>query len=155
MTKRTSICKECVHIGEFALKVIEDGVCNTTRRSPVCKCIDNAARNYVTGDFVNSFCEDVNRYGECRYFNYIHPDVPNIYFEKTVTGILVVMSYNNYKENDEIYYTTTNEEPGPTWTLYTGPFDVAPDESVTFRAFVYRPSTKEYSEIASNEIVVE
>lgn len=153
---RTSICKECVYIGEFGLKVIEDCVCNTTRRSPICNCIDNAARNYVTGDFVNSFCEDVNRYGECRFFNYIRPDVPDIIIKKTASGILVFMEYSNYKENDKIYYTTTNEEISlGGWTLYTEPLEVAPSDSVTFRAFVYRPSSKEFSEVASKEIVAE
>ena len=139
---RTSICKECIYIGDFKLKVIQDSICNTTRRSPVCNCLDNAARNYVTGDFVNSFCEDVNRYGECRFFKWIHPMTPNIYSENN----LVVMTFSNYKEGDEIYYTTKEEEPSvETWTLYTDMIELT--ETTTFRAFVYRPATKEISDV--------
>lgn len=145
---RTSICKECIHIGGFGLKVIEDGVCNTTRRSPVCNCIDNAARNFVTGDFVNSFCEDVNRYGECRFFHWIHPDNPVI---SVLAKALASIGYTNYKDGDEIYYSLDGSDPtAENGLLYTGTFEV--QVGVKIKAVVYRPSTKEYSDIEVVEV---
>ena len=60
------------------------------------------------------------------------------------------MTFTNYKAGDQIYYTTSTEDPSiETWTLYTGVFEIL--ETTTFRAFVYRPETNEFSDVKIEE----
>ena len=97
------VCSKCVYLTTDKAKFRKCPSIPIFHRDMLCSNENNSFKDSVTGEPINPFCEEVNRYGECLFFYPKGLETPEIFYDGA-TEVTI-------KGTSPIVYTTDGTAP--------------------------------------------